>query len=53
MNNASFNDILTKSMSIDPYHLQKNFRDDLAAFQEQERQKKDFMRQFYQQGMIA
>lgn len=34
-------------MSVDPYHLQKNFRDDLAVFQQNERQKKEFMKQFY------
>jgi hypothetical protein len=52
-NNASFNEILTKSMSTDPYHLQKNFRDDLAAFQDKERQKKEYMKQFYYEGMLA
>lgn len=40
-------------MNVDSYHLQKNFRDDLAAFQEHERQKKDFQRQFYQESMMA
>lgn len=40
-------------MSIDPYHLQKNFRDDLAAFQDKERQKKEYMKQFYFEGMLA
>lgn len=52
-NNASFNEILTKSMSTDPYYLQKNFRDDLAAFQDKERQKKEYMKQFYYEGMLA
>lgn len=40
-------------MSIDPYHLQKNFRDDLAAFQEQEYHKKEFKMQFYNESMLA
>lgn len=40
INNSNFDHLLSKSMNIDPYHLQKNFRDDLAAFQEHERLKK-------------
>lgn len=40
-------------MNIDPYHLQKNFRDDLTAFQEQEHQKKEFKMQFYNESMLA
>ena len=35
VNNSNFNQLLSKSMSIDPYHLQKGYRDDLKAFQEQ------------------
>ena len=32
VNNNSFQDLLSKSMEVDAYHLQKGFKDDLTAF---------------------
>lgn len=40
-------------MHIDPYHLQKSYRDDLMAFEQKERQKKQQAIKFYEQGMMA
>ena len=40
-------------MEVDAYHLQKSFRDDINEFQEHERQKRDNMRQFYNEGMMV
>ena len=49
----SFNEILSKSMNSDSYHLQKNYRDDLIAFEQKERLKKQQAMRFYEQGMLA
>ena len=40
-------------MEVDAYHLQSAFQDVQPAFQEQHRQKRDEMKQFYNQGMEA
>ena len=40
-------------MEVDAYHLQKGFQDDMSAFHELERQKKENMKQFYNEGMMA
>jgi hypothetical protein len=53
VNNDNLKQLMSKSMEIDAYHLQKGFQEDPKAYQEHERQKKEHMRQFYHQGMMA
>ena len=53
VNNSSFQDLLSKSMDVDAYHLQKGFKDDLTDYHESERRKKEAMRQLYDEGMAA
>lgn len=40
-----------KSMTVDPYHLQRSFRDDLTDFQAQEQRKREDKQRYYQEAM--
>ena len=47
------NELQSKSMEVDAYHLQKGFKEDLSSFYENERKRKEGMKQFYEEAMAA
>ena len=51
VNNSNFRDQLHRSAVIEPYHKQHNDRDDMAAFANREKQRREEQRRFYQEGM--